>query len=70
MVIFMKEVFVGMNCKKILKYIYPIIVIIIGFVLSYISTLPWINMVYKAAIQICVMLLLIVVGNMIYKESK
>lgn len=58
-----------MKCKKILKYIYPIIVIIIGFVLSYISTLPWTNMVYKAAIQIFVILLLIVAGTMIYKKS-
>ncbi len=64
-----KEVFIGMNYKKILKYIYPIIVIIVGFVLSYISTLHWTNMAYKGAIYICVVVLLIVGGKMIYKKS-
>ena len=57
-----------MNCRKILKYSYPIVVILIGFVLSYISVSSWMNMAYTAAVQICVILLLIAVGYIIYKK--
>ncbi len=57
-----------MDYNKILKYIYPLIVIIIGVALSYMSTLSM-NVIYRAIFQVGVVILLIIIGRMIYKKS-
>lgn len=57
-----------MDYNKILKYIYPVIVIVIGLLLSYVSIESRMGWGYKSVMYITTITLLIIVGRIIYKK--